>query len=140
MYQTKNLSQLDVSDYFKTLINDLIISSSVKIPIEISVHSHLEKVGSKTIVPLALLIAELVSNSLKHAFEDRGKIIVNLSEEKNNTFELMYKDNGVWKEKDTFNSFGLQLIETLIEQLEGSKLLTTENGTEYLISLSNLDV
>ncbi len=141
MYQTKNLSQLDVSDYFKTLINDLIISSSVKIPVEISVNSHLAKVGSKTIVPLALLISELVSNSLKHAFEERGQIVVNLSAEKNNAFELTYKDNGVWKEQTNNNSFGLQLIETLIEQLEGTKSVqTSENGTEYCISLSNLDV
>ena len=141
MYQTKNLSQLYVSDYFKTLINDLIISSSVKIPVEISVNSHLAKVGSKTIVPLALLISELVSNSLKHAFDDSGKIVVHLSAEINNVFELTYKDNGIWKEQANNNSFGLQLIETLIEQLEGTKSVqTSENGTEYCISLSNLDV
>ena len=141
MYESKNLSQLNVSDYFETLIKDLIRSSSVKIPIEISINSHLEKVGSKTIVPLALMITELVSNSIKHAFDDSGKIIVHLSAEKNNVFELTYKDNGVWKEQANNNSFGLQLIETLIEQLEGTKSIqTSENGTEYCISLSNLDV
>jgi two-component sensor histidine kinase len=141
MYQSKNLSQLDVSDYFSTLINDLILSSSIKIPVEISVNSNLEKVGSKTIVPLALLIAELVSNSLKHAFEEKGKISIELSAEENGTFDLIYKDNGVWKEKSNPSSFGLQLIDTLIEQLEGKMTLSiTENGTEYLITLCNLDV
>jgi two-component sensor histidine kinase len=141
MYESKNLSQLDVSDYFETLIKDLIRSSSVKIPIEISINSHLEKVGSKTIVPLALMIAELVSNSIKHAFEKEGEITVNLSIETNGVFELSYKDNGIWKEKTNHNSFGLQLIEALIEQLEGTiNLQTTDYGTEYLISLRNLDV
>ncbi len=141
MYQTKNLSQLDVSDYFKTLINDLILSSSIIIPIEISINSKLERVGTKTIVPLALLITELVSNSLKHAFSERGKITVYLSVEKNNVFDLTYQDNGVWKEKINPNSFGLQLIEALIEQLEGKMSFNTkENCTEYQFTLSNLDV
>ena len=141
MYESKNLSQLDVSDYFETLIKDLIRSSSVKIQIEISINSKLEKVGSKTIVPLALMIAELVSNSIKHAFEKEGEITVNLSIETNGVFELSYKDNGIWKEKTNVNSFGLQLIEALIEQLEGTiNLQTTDYGTEYIISLTNLDV
>ncbi|MEY3236526.1 MAG: hypothetical protein RI883_627 [Bacteroidota bacterium] len=141
MYQSNSLSQINVSDYFKTLINDLIDSSSIKIPIEVSIICKLEKVGSKTIVPFALLVSELVSNSIKHAFEFQGKIEVNISSEMNGVFELNYKDNGLWKEKTNPNSFGIQLIEALIEQLEGSmSLQTNKNGTEYSITLTNLDV
>lgn len=141
MYQEKNLSQIDASDYFQTLIEDLIRSSSVKIPVEIEIVSKLDKVGSKTIVPLALLVAELVSNSMKHAFFEKGKITVYFSPEYNGYFTLEFEDNGTWKEKSSDSSFGLQLIQTLTEQLDGSYTRnSTEAGTIYAFSLANLDV
>jgi two-component sensor histidine kinase len=141
MYQEKNLSQIDTSDYFQTLIEDLIRSSSVQIPVTIEIVSKLDKVGTKTIVPLALLVAELVSNSLKHAFTESGKITVYFSPEYNGYFTLEFEDNGIWKEKTTESSFGLQLIETLTEQLDGSYTRkSTDAGTIYAFTLANLDV
>lgn len=141
MYQEKNLSQIDATDYFKTLIDDLIVSTSIQTPVEINVISELDKVGSKTIVPLALLVAELVSNSMKHAFETNGKISVFFSPERDGFFTLEYEDNGCWKEKKSENSFGLQLIQTLTEQLDGDHSRnSTDAGTAYRFSLANLDV
>lgn len=141
MYQEKNLSQIDTSDYFKTLIDDLSKSSIVKTPIDVTVVSELEKVGSKTIVPLALLVSELVTNSLKHAFDEQGNIKLVLGSDSNGYFTLDYSDNGSWKRQNDESSFGLQLIETLCEQLEGNfKRTTSEYGTNYRFSLGNLDV
>ena len=140
MYQEKNLSQMDASDYFKTLIDDLIRSSSVQLPIQVNVTSNLDKVGSKTIVPLALLVAELVSNSMKHAFEQQGNIQITFSSNDDNQLKLIYEDNGSWKEQENKASFGLQLIETLTEQLDGEYTRnSTEKGTQYIFNLSNLD-
>jgi two-component sensor histidine kinase len=141
MYLEKNLSQIDTSDYFKTLIEDLIHSSSVKIPIDLKINSELKRVGTKTIVPLALLVAELVSNSLKHAFEKEGKISVYIGPEINRKFQMEFLDNGNWKTRKNESSFGLQLIETLNDQLEGTYTRkSTETGTKYHFNLSNLDV
>lgn len=141
MYQEKNLSQIDASDYFKTLIQDLIHSSSIKIPIDITINSELKRVGTKTIVPLALLVAELVSNSLKHAFETEGKITVFIGPEMNGKFNLEFIDNGNWKTRQNESSFGLQLIETLNDQLEGTYTRrSSDSGTRYNFKLSNLDV
>lgn len=141
MYQEKNLSKIDTADYFKTLIYDLIRTSSVNIPVQIEVTANLHKFGSKTIVPLALLIAELVSNSLKHAFDKEGKVIVFFSEETDKNFRLEYFDNGIWKNESNESSFGLQLIQTLTEQMEGEySRITDANGTLYQFKLTNLDV
>jgi two-component sensor histidine kinase len=53
---------------------------------------------------------------------------------------LIYEDNGSWKEQENRNSFGLQLIETLTEQLDGTfDRSSTETGTQYRFKLSNLD-
>lgn len=140
MYQEKNLSQMDASDYFKTLIDDLIRSSSVQLPIQVNVTSNLDKVGSKTIVPLALLVAELVSNSMKHAFDHQGNIQITFSSNEDKQLKLTYEDNGSWKEQENKASFGLQLIETLTEQLDGEySRNSTEKGTQYIFNLSNLD-
>jgi two-component sensor histidine kinase len=140
MYQENNLSKIDIADYFDTLIGDIIDSSSIKIPVDVSVVSDLERVGSKSIVPLALLVAELISNSLKHAFLESGKITVLLSSGEGNQFYLQYEDNGKWKEQSNENSFGLQLVQLLTEQLEGSfERVTTNSGTSYQFRLANLE-
>ena len=121
---------MDASDYFKTLIDDLIRSTSVQLPIQVNVTSNLDKVGSKTIVPLALLVAELVSNSMKHAFVDNGIIQIVFSSNDEGKLVLTYEDNGSWKPQENTSSFGLQLIETLTEQLDGEySRNSTEIGT-----------
>lgn len=141
MYQNEELSKIEVQDYFNTLICDLIRSSSVKIPVNVTIESHLQKVGMKTIVPFALLISELVSNSLKHAFMLEGSIHLIINNEVDNKFIVTYSDNGIWKENGQQTSFGLQLIEALTEQLNGTiKRNNDANGTHYEISLENVDV
>jgi two-component sensor histidine kinase len=50
---------------------------------------------------------------------------------KNDEVEIIYKDNGTWKERKNPESFGLVLIEALTEQLNGTFTLSTDNGTVY---------
>ena len=141
IYQEKYLSQIETSDYFKTLINDLYQSLYLTKSVKIFVNSELERVGLKTIVPLALLVSELVSNTLKHAFEKEGEIHLSFSAENSGYFTLEYRDDGKWKNPGEVSSFGLQLIDMLIEQLEGTYIKTSdETGTTYRISIVNLDV
>ena len=141
IYQEKYLSQIETSDYFKTLINDLYQSSYLTKSVQIFVNSKLERVGLKTIVPLALLISELVSNTLKHAFQKEGEIHLSFSSLNSGYFTLEYRDNGSWKNPSEGSSFGLQLIDMLIDQLEGTYTkISDETGTTYSISIINLDV
>ncbi|WP_052723298.1 sensor histidine kinase [Methanosarcina barkeri] len=109
-----------------------------------------------TLVPLGLIVNELVSNSLKHAFVDRdnGQIQIKLFKEessgyKNNmagskqekvqstSFILIVSDNGIGMPGD-FDlknpaSLGMQLVTTLIDQLEGKLELKKDNGTEFTV-------
>ena len=109
-----------------------------------------------TVVPLGLIVNELVSNSLKHAFVDRdnGQIQIKLCKEvsggyKDNiagskqeesqgtSFILIVSDNGIGipGDFDLENpvSLGMQLVNTLIDQLEGKLELKKDNGTEFTI-------
>lgn len=105
-----------------------------------------------TAVPLGIIVNELVSNSFKHAFLGRlnGEIRIKLKKEeseeymesigenfKTTDFNLIVSDNGVGIPKDIevekLESLGLQLVTTLVDQLEGKLDLKRNNGTEFSI-------
>jgi len=142
MYQTDEFSGLKLENYFESLANELIATYSLAIPVQLNIDSEFEQVGSKTIVPLALLFNELISNSIKHAFtnSDIAIITVNLIEKENAFFQLTYHDNGTWKEQKNKYSFGVELISTMTEQLDGEyELVKSNSGSEYKFLLKNLE-
>jgi two-component sensor histidine kinase len=140
MYEKESLVNIDIVDYLNTLIEDLIQTNATNSKVAFTVNAEIEKIGSKTIVPLALIINELVSNSLKHAFEEEGRIKLTLKNLSDDYFELIYSDNGKWKTNSNDTSFGLQLIDVFTDQLEGSVERKIEkNGTHYIFKLKSVD-
>jgi two-component sensor histidine kinase len=91
------------------------------------------------VVPLALILNELITNSIKHAFDDRSdnKIAVSFKKNDGNHYILEYSDNGKWKDKKVkTNGFGLELIDLLAEQLDGKAHRdSSEEGTKYTFEL-----
>lgn len=143
MYEKENLSEIELNDYFSDLIEDIRNSGLTDRQIVINLDIQIERIGAKTIVPLALMINELTTNSMKHASskEDTLRISLALSEGVGGKILMRYKDNGSWKEAGTDTSFGLQLIETFTEQLEGElKRESNSDGTEYSFELNNLEI
>jgi two-component sensor histidine kinase len=100
--------------------------------------------GIDTSIPCSLIINELISNSLKHAFPvgKKGEIQVVLRPNKNKTFTLIVRDNGVgFPENIDFRntqSLGLKLVNTLVNQLDGTIELRSNGGTEFLITFMEL--
>ncbi|MBC7185646.1 MAG: PAS domain S-box protein [Calditrichaeota bacterium] len=140
LYQSRDLSRIDFSDYIRKLTDDLFRSYSVN-PERITLTTHAEEVslGIDAAIPCGLIINELVSNCLKHAFPDgrSGEVQVSLLP-KNGMYELRVKDNGVGFPKDldfrNTDSLGLQLVTTLTEQLDGTiELNCNGEGTEFRI-------
>ncbi|MGE5474862.1 MAG: sensor histidine kinase [Ignavibacteriales bacterium] len=101
-----------------------------------------------TAIPLGIIINELASNSLKHAFvgREKGEIRIKLHREENieygnrdcdTNFILAISDNGVGIPEsfdiEELDSLGMQLVTTLIEQLDGELELKRNNGTEFII-------
>ena len=102
-----------------------------------------------TAIPLGIVINELISNSLKYAFKgrDRGEIQIKLHREesgeckiegnKSTTFILSISDNGIGIPEDLeiedLDSLGLQLVTTLVDQLDGELELKRNKGTEFTI-------
>ncbi|MGB0886812.1 MAG: sensor histidine kinase [Vicingaceae bacterium] len=138
LYQKKDLAQIEIQSYIHDLSKDLIQISTMGIPINFEVGSEIKKIGLKTIVPLGLLINELISNSIKHAFKKEGFITISvLKGITPDDFILIYKDDGTWNEpKDMSQCFGLGLIEILTEQLDG---YFDRQQSEYTFNLRNLE-
>ena len=87
-------------------------------------------------MPIALIFNELVTNSVKHAFkgQDENKIVIDAFITDKNEVKLTYSDNGNWTEpKIVSQSIGLDLIESFVDQLDGTDERDKSNGTKYII-------
>ena len=130
LYQEKEPSRININSYIKDLSYELLSVSNRKVSLNIETNE--EHAGLKTIVPFGLLINELISNTLKHAYSENKDAEITIQIKSRNKHEIVfnYEDNGLWIEpvKDS-GSFGLELIDVLTEQLDGSY---TRNGSKYV--------
>lgn len=138
MYQSEDLANIDLEEYLKALLQDMIRSYAVEIPLESSISSKVGSIETKSLVPLALLFNELIANSLKHAFVEKsvGSIKIEVFKQEERII-IKYSDNGIWRAKQKSSSFGLELIDSLIEQLDGIKNFKIEQGSHYEFILPN---
>ncbi len=141
MYKNENLSDINLENYIETLAEDLIQIHARQLNVKLTAKSGLQEIENDTLVPVALILNELITNSLKHAFveEEEGKIDINISElSKEGYFNFIYVDSGKWKASEKTNSFGLELIATLTEQLDGKVERSYSDGTRYEFTLKDL--
>jgi len=134
MYQSDTLSKLDLKVYLNSLIDDLIKSYASTTKITVTIETEIDNIDPKSIVPFALIFNELVSNSIKHGFENKeeGTIVIQIKREATDRILMTYFDNGTWKSGNSESgSFGLEMIETFTEQLDGKLTRSIENGTKY---------
>lgn len=141
LYQSRNLASIDFDGYVETLVRDLIRSYGVNTA-GAAVTTKVENIclNIDTAVPCGLIINELVSNALKHAFPDgrKGEITITFSQS-GDTLELAVSDNGVGiPETIDFrntDSLGLRLVTILAEdQLNGEITLDRCEGTTFRIT------
>jgi len=134
MYQGDKVKGVNIEFYIKELAKSLISNYSYSRKINLKVTSTINTIDLSAIVPLSLILNELISNSLKHAFtkDENNNIEINITSTENmQKMNLVYQDNGIWKDYAKPESFGLELIETFTEQLDGSYTLNTDNGSKY---------
>ena len=132
MYQSDNLSKINLKDYLETLASELISSYSTDTPICIKIETELELITPKFLVSFALMFNELITNSLKHGFRNKlgGEIEITIIKQ-DSILKIMYFDNGDWITSSNKKSFGLELIDTLTEQLDGKYEREYSVGTLY---------
>jgi two-component sensor histidine kinase len=146
LYQSKDLTRIDVGGYIKELVNGLFISYDMN-PGKIRVNIDVENVsmGINSAIPCGLIINELISNSLKYAFPEgrSGEIRISYRSTGNSNFELIVGDNGVGLPVDMdvkkTESWGMRMVAILIEnQLHGEFTINRDRGTEYHIKFKEV--
>lgn len=132
IYKTDTLSEFDMKVYLETLLKHLLDSYTLNRPVEITLEVKVEEICTECLVPISLLFNELISNSLKHAFENQEtpKIGIELRNDEEDLLLISYSDNGNWVESDR-PSFGMELIEAMTQQMDGS--FTRESGASSTV-------
>jgi PAS domain S-box-containing protein len=147
LYKGKGNDTFDFSAYLRKLAENLfqtysLSSKNIRLLMDLEEGAFF---NMDTAVPLGIIVNELVSNSLKHAFNEgkEGEIRIQLcregkSEEMNKSlFSLMISDNGTGVpenlELESFESLGLKLVSILVDQLDGKIELKRDQGAEFRI-------
>lgn len=139
LYQTENFSSINFSEYIINLTGNLIHTYQMTSnPIHLEHKADDITLNLDQAIPCGLIVNELVSNAIKYAFKDIKKPILKVEiHENQNIITIIVADNGIGipKEIDIYNtdSLGLQLVFTLIDQIDGNIDIKISNGTQYLI-------
>jgi PAS domain S-box-containing protein len=138
LYESQDLSRVDFPGYTRNLTDHLIKSyqaASKSIQLNLEVESV--PMNINTAVPCGLIINELVSNSLKYAFDERenGLILIRLSQPNPWQLRLIVKDDGVGLpagfDLDEVRTLGLKLVKGLAQQIGGEISFKNRDGTEF---------
>ena len=142
---SEDLKTFDFAPFLRELSNNIVEGGAGK-DITVSVEAQPLDVGLDFAIPLGLLVTELVTNSLKHAFPNgKGQIRVELAQGADGTVSLVVSDNGKGgadaapDEPGALSSrkgLGANIIKGLIAQLRGTMSVHTENGTRSEIRVA----
>lgn len=142
LYQSTDLKNIDFGDYIQTLALDLYDTYVLdKNLIKMNIETDKLNLDIDTSIPLGLILNELVTNSLKHAFSqgDNGTIDIKFQKQ-TDKYCLEVKDNGKGFPKDinykTADSLGLSLITSLSEQIDADLEYVAYPGTSFKISFN----
>lgn len=145
LYGSNQLDQIDFADYLRDLVTELFRAYRVRkdgIKIQTTIeHVHL---GIDTAIPCGLILNELVSNALKHAFpgERKGEVWIDLGPTNVDEFELTVRDDGIGLPKgfdwQQCKSLGLKLVLGLTKQLGGKMEVHRAAGTTFRLTFSEL--
>jgi PAS domain S-box-containing protein len=145
LYQSEDLTSIDFSGYIRNLAVHLFRSYKVDanaVNLQIDVDPIVLDIDRA--IPCGLIINELVSNALKYAFPnckasagEAGEIRIDLHGDNDRNLTLVVRDNGIGFPSDldfrNTSTLGLQLINTLTDQIEGNITLERNGGTAFKI-------
>jgi two-component sensor histidine kinase len=142
LYRSKDLSSVNFVEYLHSLVNSVFhAQSGPGRHIEAKVEADDIRLAVAVAIPCGLIVNELVTNALKHAFPNgrAGTIKVELRRADGEQVELCVRDDGIGmtggpKPAGVNGSLGLDLIYTFAEQLEAKIQVSTEQGTEFRLT------
>ena len=145
LYRSDNLSKIEAGPFINKIIKFVFKSYQIN-PLQVKLKTEFDdiKLNIEQATPLGLVINELASNTLKHAFPKgkKGEFSIDMKKLDDNELELTIKDNGVgfpaeanWKNQ---SGLGLQLVKALVEkQLKGTLQVAESKSSQFIIRFKN---
>lgn len=144
LYKSDHMSKIDFGEYIEDLVSSLFYNYNIN-PEKIKLSTNIENIffDVDTCIPCGLIVNELLTNSVKHAFPDdmSGEIRIDMQYNEG-IYTLYMGDDGVgfpstidYKNTDTL---GLQLVTNLVNQLDGSLEILNNTGTTFIIKFRDL--
>jgi two-component sensor histidine kinase len=140
LYRSTDLSRVDFTDYLRQLARELRHSYGITSrQVEFGFHLEEASLGIDVAIPCSMIVHELVSNALRHAFPDgrRGRIQIALGPETPGWARLEVADDGIGlppeDEPRHTGSLGLQLVAMMVEQIGGRLTVARDAGTRFSV-------
>lgn len=139
LYQSESIDKVIFQEYLDNLIQNMQDSfCGDNSKITFSVDAKKNSLGIQTSIPLGLIINELITNAIKHAFPEdlKGRIEIELKQNIDKSYDLTLSDNGIGISIATKSkkSLGLELVHLLVSQLKGTVTVIQNSGTTYKIN------
>jgi two-component sensor histidine kinase/ligand-binding sensor domain-containing protein len=144
LYETNDLSSINVDDFIIKMFDYLrdIYDDTRSCVLEKNI--TVDKLDIDTVIPLGLLINEIFTNSFKYALKGNNNktLHVSLFQLKARLYELKVRDSGTGfnyeMKRSSKSSFGLELIDLLVNQLNGKVSVASSGQTEYTIVFESI--
>jgi len=143
MYQSENLVEINIKEYIESILIDLLSIYNIDKETTYEINVSDFQYNTETILFLGLLINELLTNALKHAFgnEINRHITINLEPFNKETHQLIISNNGRKIDIEKFNnskSLGQRLIKNFVKQLNGTLTIDNKENTSFTILFKNI--
>jgi PAS domain S-box-containing protein len=141
LYQSKDFARVDFRLFLDSLVPTLVASYGVNLDrVSLLIETAQVLLPINAAIPCGLIVNELISNALKHAFpgDRRGEITVRLLAEPSGRARLAVADDGIGMPEgfdvSKANTLGLQLVTLLADQLGGTVSIQRANPTEFVVT------
>ncbi len=140
LYKNDTFGDINLQDYFKDLINNLVQSYKLACVLDLKMNIQKLSLDLDKLIPIGIITNEIISNSMKHAFncEKKPALEIQLKALEHSRCILEITDNGPGFPleilTDKKDSIGIIIIKSLVEQLNGKIELSTVEGVNYKIS------
>lgn len=138
LYQSQDYSRVPLSDYVRSLAASVFNATGTALRgVELEFAIDDVSLTVDKAIPCGLVLNELITNALKHAFRDGrpGRLLVELVRTEGGLIRLAVRDDGVGLpadfQKQRGHSLGIQLVTTLAEQLDASLTISSDGGASF---------
>ena len=133
LYQEDHQTQIPIKTYIEELVYNLQFAYARKTKLNLQIQDL--NLDIDLAIPLALIVNELVINAFKYAYQniEESQLLIELNQ-RNNVLQLLVQDNGIGMQSvdwESTTSFGLKLVHSLTQQLEGKIYMTNEDGCAW---------